>query len=153
MIYCSAIFVARSYCCFVVNVQHFNTVQRPTLKCSRANKRHECGEEPQSPKVQSPEPAHPRPRRGVCCEPDALQARSRDAAHWVTVQSSRMAAALQTPARATRELCLWSRSSVTARADGCSRRVKGAAHRQPSAPRTHQSLGQETSVRFSESAK
>ena len=29
------------------------------------------------------------------CEPDALQARSRDAAHWVTTQSSRKAAALQ----------------------------------------------------------
>ena len=33
--YCSAIVVARSYCCSVVNVQHFNTVQRPTLKHSR----------------------------------------------------------------------------------------------------------------------
>ena len=54
------------------------------------------GDAPPTPTVQPTEPARlTLQKQRSHCEPDALQACSRDAAHWVTVQSSRLAAALQ----------------------------------------------------------
>ena len=79
------------------------------------------------------------------CEPDALQVCSRtETAHWVTVQSSRVAAALQAAcsgaegALPREALTPIGASLAVGRTDRCS---TGAACQQPSTPRTHPSLG------------
>ena len=79
------------------------------------------------------------------CEPDALQVCSRtETAHWVTVQSSRVAAALQAACSGAERalpreaLTPIGASLAVGRTDRCS---TGAACQQPSTPRTHPSLG------------
>ena len=95
------------------------------------------GDAPPAPTVQPSVPAHLTPRKQRRhCEPDALQACSRDAAHWVTIQSSRVAAALQTACSGAegavpRETPTRRRLTV-GRADGCS---TGMARRPSSTPR------------------